>query len=134
MILRVVNTTALVAGLLGQVFRMQHWAGANGLLLLGFGALLVSTLLLLRGRDPDHPTGPLNYLLVATLATATLSVLGKLLYWPGVGVLGLLAVSLALVASIWLTASAQPIARTRQLLTVAFVFFTLFFATLLLPL
>lgn len=127
----IINAATLLLVAVGIFFKLERWAGANVLLLSGFGLLLVSILAFTVSENAaaGMPAG-LNYTAVAALAVGILATLFKLLHWDGGSLLVLLAVGLQAVVSVLLLTSRATIVGSRQLLTVTFLYITLTFAAL----
>ncbi len=128
----ILNAAALVLVSLGIFFKLEQWAGADIMMLVGFGLLLISTLALTAGDNTaaGMPAG-LNYAIVAALAAGILGTVFKLMHWQGSNPMALVAVVLLVVASVLLLASKAAVSGSRQLLTVTFLFLALSLACLL---
>ncbi|MCC3156640.1 hypothetical protein LJ737_05285 [Hymenobacter sp. 15J16-1T3B] len=134
MIKTVLNAAALLIGLTGIFFKGSHWAGADILILTGFGLLLVSIVAFTVGANAEAGVpGPLNYLMVGALAVGVISALFRMMHWQGGAMLGLVMVGLMVVLCVMLLAAKGSVGASRQFLTVTFLFFTLVFAFLALP-
>ncbi|WP_201982909.1 hypothetical protein [Hymenobacter rubidus] len=125
----ILNAAALIVGLVGIYFKSQWWAGADLLILIGFGLLLISTVAFTIGENkaagvPDS----LNYLMVATLAVGIIGAVFKMWHWAGGNLLVLGVLVLMAVLSLMLIVSKATVTSSRQFLAVAFVYFTLTFA------
>jgi membrane-associated HD superfamily phosphohydrolase len=125
---KVLNGAALLLGLLGVYFKVEWWRGADVLILLGFGALLVSVLGFTARANAEVGTSELlNYVMVATLTVGILGVVFKFLHWPGSGVLIMAANALLLVLALMLIAAKKTL-FSHQFVTVLAVFFCLVIA------
>jgi membrane-associated HD superfamily phosphohydrolase len=119
---KVLNGAALVLGLLGVYFKVQWWAGADVLILLGFAMLLVSVLgFTARANAEVGTSGALNYVMVATLVVGIMGVVFKFLHWPGHGVFITASTGLLLVLALMLIA-AKKMVFSDQFVTVLAVF------------
>ena len=124
----VLNAASLVLGLLGVFFKAQWWTGADVLILLGFGALLISVLGFTARANAEVGTSEvLNYVMVATLAVGILGVVFKFLHWPGSGVLVVAANGLLILLTLLLIALKKTV-FSHQFVTVLAVFFSLVIA------
>ncbi|UOQ98992.1 hypothetical protein MUN81_05745 [Hymenobacter sp. 5317J-9] len=127
---RLLNGAALVLGLLGVYFKLNWWAGANALLLSGFGALLGSVLGFTARANAEAGTSyVLNYVMVATLTLGILTVVFRLMHWSGDGLLVWASDGLLLVLVIMLIFSKNRVV-SHQFVTVLAIFFTLVIALL----
>ncbi|MDB5270279.1 MAG: hypothetical protein JWP58_3319 [Hymenobacter sp.] len=125
---KILNGAALLLGLLGVYFKVEWWPGADVLILLGFGTLLVSVLGFTARANAEVGTAePLNYVMVATLTVGILGVVFKFLHWPGSGVLVTAANALLLVLALMLIAAKKTL-FSHQFVTVLAVFFCLVIA------
>lgn len=125
----IINAAALVLGLLGVFFKVEQWAGADILLLAGFGLLLISTLAFTAGENTaaGAPSG-LSYAIVAALTVGILAAVFKVLHWQGGDMVVLVSMALLVAVCAMLLASSAKAVASRQLLTVVFVYITLAFA------
>ena len=125
---KVLNGAALLLGLLGVYFKVEWWRGADVLILLGFGALLVSVLGFTARANAEAGTSELlNYVMVATLTVGILGVVFKFLHWPGSGILVMAANALLLALALMLIAAKKTL-FSHQFVTVLAVFFCLVIA------
>lgn len=119
---KALNGAALVLGLLGVYFKMHWWAGADALILLGFGALLVSVLAFTTRANAEVGTSEaLNYVMVATLVVGIMGVVFKFLHWPGGSVFVMASSGLLLVLALMLIAAKKTV-FSHQFVTVLAVF------------
>ncbi|RAK68237.1 hypothetical protein [Hymenobacter edaphi] len=134
MIKTVLNAAALLVGLTGLFFKASHWAGADILILTGFVLLLVSILAFTVSANAEAGvSAPLNYLMVGVLTVGVVSALFRMMHWQGGAMLGVVMVALMVLLCVMLLAGKGNIGASRQFLTVTFLFFTLVFAFLALP-
>jgi membrane-associated HD superfamily phosphohydrolase len=125
---KILNGAALVLGLLGVYFKTQWWAGANGLVLAGFGLLLVSALgLTARANAEAGTSDALNYVMVATLTVGVLAVVFRFMHWPGDALLVWASNALLLVLALLLIWSERTVV-SHQFVTVLAIFFILVIA------
>ncbi|MBJ6108742.1 hypothetical protein JAO73_06970 [Hymenobacter sp. BT523] len=127
---RLLNGAALVCGLVGVYFKLNWWAGADALLLSGFGALLGSVLGFTARANAEAGTSDvLNYVMVATLTLGILTVVFRLMHWAGDGLLVWASDGLLLVLVVMLIFSKNRVV-SHQFVTVLAIFFTLVIALL----
>ena len=124
----ILNGAALLLGMAGIFFKTQWWTGANVLILLGFGCLLISVLSFTARANAEVGTSEaLNYVMVATLAVGILAVVFKFLHWPGSAVLVMASNGLLLLLTLLLITLKKTV-FSHHFVTVLAVFFSLVIA------
>ncbi|GAA4361228.1 hypothetical protein GCM10023185_28160 [Hymenobacter saemangeumensis] len=127
----ILNAAALILGMVGIYFKAQHWAGADILMLAGFGLLLISAAAFtLRDNAEAGTPAALSYVMVASLVVFILAAVFRTLHWNGTELMGMLSGGLILILSLMLIFSKAPIVASRQYVTVLIISFTLLSAML----
>lgn len=121
----ILNGAALLIGMVGIYFKSQWWAGADLLMLVGFGLLFISAVGFTIGDNKAAGTSTaLSFVMVATLALGILGLVFKTMHWKGGFLLSLGSGGLLLLMSLLLLA-AKSISVSRQFITVFAIWFTL---------
>jgi|GEM_PF-3602234 len=115
----ILNAAALILGMVGIYFKANHWAGADILMLVGFGLLLISAVAFtLRDNSEAGTPAALNYVMVATLVVGILAAVFKTLHWNGSDLVAMCSSALILILSLMLIFSKAPVVASRQFVTV----------------
>jgi sugar phosphate permease len=121
----ILNGAALLIGMVGIYFKSQWWAGADLLMLVGFGLLFISAVAFTISENNAAGTSTaLSFVMVATLALGILGLVFKTMNWKGGFALSVGAGGLLLLLSLLLIV-AKSVSVSRQFITVFAIWFTL---------
>lgn len=92
--MRTIRSVAIAGHILGILFKVMHWPGAN-IILLSSGVLAIVTLgaLLVRKPGPLTVQVQLPAMLVGSVMAAVTGGLFKVMHWPGANILLLLGLT-----------------------------------------
>jgi hypothetical protein len=92
----ILNAMAFILAVLGVVFRHQHWPGGKILIII---SLMVLLLVLFRLNVKQHGKKMLLYIITSTLTIFIITLIFKMMHWPGAGVFSVISTLLVLVVS-----------------------------------
>jgi hypothetical protein len=134
MVKPLLNAAALLIGLIGVVFKANWWAGANVLMLLSFGLLLLAVLIFpFRDNRSVGVSNVLNYALVGTLSLGILNAMSRMIGWQGSELMDGITIGVLVMLCALLLVWRSEVGASRQFLASAFVFFTLYYLHATLP-
>lgn len=124
---KILNISALVLTVAGVLFKIEHWPGANILIILS-GLTMLLTLFMFGIKDNNEAgiNNTLNYVMIGTLAIWIVGGLFKILHWEGATIFLYAGYALALVIPIALIFANNNTKISRQFIITFFTFFLLF--------
>jgi predicted ferric reductase len=118
------NPLTLVFLIAGLMFKIQHWPGANILVILSAVGMLVSLGMAFQEGRGEMPAR-IYYVLNITLAVFIIGAIFRFMHWPGKNIIGSIAYILAVIMTIVLALNKDVFSINRRYFTV-FTFFVLF--------
>ncbi len=114
----------LVCLIAGIMFKIQHWPGANILVILSAVGMLVSLGMAFQEGRGEMPTR-IFYVLNITLAVFIIGAIFRFMHWPGKNIIGSIGYILAVIMTVVLALNKDVFSINRRYFTV-FTFFVLF--------
>ena len=121
---KLLNPLTLVFLIAGLMFKIQHWPGANILVILSAVGMLVSLGMAFQEGRGEMPAR-IYYVLNITLAVFIIGAIFRFMHWPGKNIIGSIAYILAVIMTIVMALNKDVFSISRRYFTV-FTFFVLF--------
>jgi lysylphosphatidylglycerol synthetase-like protein (DUF2156 family) len=120
----VLNPITLICLMVGLLFKIQHWPGANILVILSAFGMMISLLMIWKRESGDMPK-TIHYLLWFTLLFFILGGIFRFMHWPFGNILAYVATFLCIITAMFLAVNRDSFAIGKRYFTI-FFFFTLF--------
>lgn len=119
-----INPLALLCLISGIMFKIQHWPGANALIVLSALGMLISLFIVFLEGNGEMPKR-IHFLLLITLMVFIVGGIFRFMHWLGADIIGSIGYFLAVVMTVVLSINKDSFTISKRYFTV-FTFFVLF--------